>query len=49
VKKLDSKKAIPLTIKSFGQELKRGEMAEMIYRLKNMVTNLPSVPYSDLK
>jgi len=49
VKKLDSKNAIPLTIKSFSQNLTRGEMAEMIWRLKAMKTDLPSASFGDLK
>jgi hypothetical protein len=49
VKKLDALNAIPLSIKSFSQELTRGEMAEMIYRLKSMTTDLPSMSFDQMK
>lgn len=42
-------KAIPLTIKSFNQKITRGEMAEMVYRLKAGKTNLPSQSYATLQ
>ncbi len=42
-------KAIPQTINRFDQHITRGEMAEMIYRLKAEKTDLPSKTYSELK
>jgi len=49
VQQLDSKNAIPTTIKSFNQNITRGEMAEMIWRLRTMKTDQPSASYSQLK
>lgn len=49
VDQLDAKNAIPTTIKSFNQNITRGEMAEMMYRLKAGVTDKTSAQYSDLK
>jgi len=49
VDQLDAKNAIPTSIKSFNQNITRGEMAEMMYRLKAGVTNMTSAHYSDLK
>lgn len=43
------KKAIPTTIVRFDQQLTRGEMAEMIYRIMAKVTTSSSMSYSDLK
>ena len=40
VEALSSRKAIPTTIESFGYNITRGEMAEMIYRLKEGVTEV---------
>ncbi len=34
--------AIPLTIQSLDKKITRGEMAEMIYRLRAGITDLPS-------
>lgn len=42
-------RAIPLSITHFDQSITRGEMAEMIYRLKAEVTNKPSQTYENLK
>jgi len=39
--------AIPTSIKSLDQKITRGEMAEMIWRLKAGVTDLPSKTYED--
>lgn len=38
VEQLSKKSAIPTTINAFGESITRGEMAEMIYRLKANVT-----------
>lgn len=42
-------KAIPTTIKQFNQKITRGEMAEMVYRLKAGKTNLASQSYATLQ
>ncbi|MFA6305499.1 MAG: S-layer homology domain-containing protein [Candidatus Gracilibacteria bacterium] len=39
VLKLEDKKAIPLSISSLGKEITRGEMAEIVYRIKAEVTS----------
>jgi 2-keto-4-pentenoate hydratase/2-oxohepta-3-ene-1,7-dioic acid hydratase in catechol pathway len=49
VEQLDAKNAIPTTIKSFNQNITRGEMAEMIWRIKAQVMDLSSTHYGDLK
>jgi len=49
VQQLEYKNAIPTTIKYFNQNITRGEMAEIIWRLKAYVTDQPSAKYSDLK
>ncbi len=49
VEQLDQRNAIPSTISSFGQEITRGEMAEMIFRLDNDIRDLPSNTYEYLK
>jgi len=41
--------SIPQTITSFDQQITRGEMAEMIYRIQAGIKTLPSMAYSDLK
>ena len=46
---LAAKNAIPVSITMFDQKITRGEMSEMIYRLRSEVTNLSSHTYSDLK
>lgn len=48
VKALEEVNAIPTTIKSFDQEISRGEMAEIIFRLKNNVLNKASTTYEIL-
>lgn len=48
VEVLASKKAIPTSINRFDQEITRGEMAEMVYRLKTNNTSLPSLSYDSL-
>ena len=40
--------AIPTTIGFFNQEITRGEMAEMIYRLKEGITNKPFTNYNEI-
>lgn len=42
---LQGKNAIPTTINSFDQKITRGEMAEIIYRLKSENTGKPSQTY----
>jgi len=49
---LGKQKAIPVTINSFNKEITRGEMAEMIYRLKDISLNfdaINSLTYSEIK
>ncbi len=41
--------AIPVSITRFDQNITRGEMAEMIYRLKTEKTNKPSQTYDSLQ
>lgn len=48
VKGLDRYLAIPLTVNSFEKKITRGEMIEMIYRLKARVFNKPSMAYDNL-
>jgi len=45
---LAQRNAIPLSLSSYDHLLTRGEMAEIIWRLKAGVTNLPSKTYEDL-
>lgn len=45
---LEEWNAIPTTITSFEKNLTRGEMAEIMYRLKAEVKNKESLTYSDL-
>ena len=45
VEKLAEMRAIPISIQSFNQKVTRGELAEMIYRLKKNVINQPSQTY----
>jgi hypothetical protein len=45
---LSSNKAIPLEVSSFSQELTRGQMAEMIYRIHGKVSNKSSQSYESL-
>jgi hypothetical protein len=49
VRALAEKSAIPASITSFNQPVTRGEMAEMIYRLKTAVTGKPSQTYETLQ
>lgn len=48
VRLLEEKKAIPTSIKSFEQKITRGEMAEMIYRLKAGITDKGYQTYAQL-
>lgn len=48
VEKLAEFYAIPTTITYFGQEVTRGEMAEMVYRFMADVLNKPSETYGSL-
>ncbi len=48
VKGLDRYLAIPLTVNSFEKKITRGEMIEMIYRLKARVFDKPSMAYDNL-
>ena len=45
---LIKKKAIPSSITNFQKNITRGEMAEMIYRLKEKITNKASNSYEKL-
>lgn len=48
VEQLSGKNAIPLTIRTFNQNITRGEMAEIMYRLKAGITTLDSATYADI-
>ncbi len=48
VQYLEKSHAIPMTITRFDQSITRGEMAEMIFRLKTGNTDKPSRTYEDL-
>jgi hypothetical protein len=48
VRNLAEKNAIPVSINQFGKTISRGEMAEMIYRIKADVTSKVSRSYEDL-
>ncbi len=48
VRFLSEAHAIPTSIKSLDQVITRGEMAEMIWRLKDTQRNLPSNTYNNL-
>jgi|GEM_PF-3367775 len=45
---LEQKHDIPTTINTFDQQITRGEMAEMMYRLKTENVGKPSMTYDDL-
>lgn len=45
---LEQDHAIPNTILSFDQKITRGEMAEMLYRMKKNILTKPSLGYADL-
>ncbi len=48
VRDLERYNAIPLSITSFDQKITRGEMAEMVWRLKAKMTDLPSQTFDSL-
>lgn len=48
VQELGVRSAIPMSIEAFSQKITRGEMAEMIYRLKSEVTDKESQTYARL-
>jgi hypothetical protein len=48
VRGLVAKHAIPLSILRFEQQITRGEMAEILYRLSPIAPNLPSTSYESL-
>lgn len=43
---LESRASVPTSIKALDQRITRGEMAEIIYRLRNNITNLPTTSFS---
>lgn len=47
IEALATYQAIPMTITAQDQLITRGEMAEMIYRVSNNITNLPSKQYDN--
>lgn len=49
VHELAAKKAIPMTITRFDQQITRGEMAEIIWRLDTNTTDLTSQTYESFK
>jgi len=49
VTELVNKHAVPMTLTTFAQKITRGEMAEMMYRLKAEKTELSSQSYENLK
>lgn len=49
VRTLDDQFAIPLSIKKFDQNITRGEMAEMIYRLKTVTQDKTSASYDSIR
>jgi len=49
VKKLEDRSAIPSTVEDFAHKLTRGEMAEIIWRLKENMRNLDSRTYNELE
>lgn len=48
-KTLSAKNAIPTSISDFDKSIARGEMAEMIWRLKDNQTDLDAVTYEELE
>lgn len=48
VEKLGEKKSIPTTITDFNKKITRGEMAEMVYRLKANILSKSSATYNSI-
>ena len=48
VENLGDKKAIPISVINLSHQITRGEMAEMIYRIKAKVKNKESLSYNEL-
>lgn len=48
VRTLEERNAIPVSIKKFDQLITRGEMAEIMYRLKANIKTKPSTTYDEL-
>lgn len=46
---LEERGAIPMSIERFGQEITRGEMAEMIWRVKAGFSELPARKFEELE
>jgi hypothetical protein len=49
VQRLSEKNAIPHSVDKFASIITRGEMAEILFRLKNNRTDKPSTSYSNLR
>lgn len=49
VRNLGARSAIPTSINNFSKKITRGEMAEMIYRIKTGTTTKSSATYSQIK
>jgi len=49
VKKLSEKKSIPVTIQNLNKKINRGEMAELIWRMKENIQDKDSVTYHNKK
>lgn len=47
--RLSERNAIPTTITAFNNRITRGEMAEMIYRLKANISDKPSATYNSIQ
>ena len=48
VKGLEEKKAIPSTVQFFDNQITRGEMSEMVYRLEDEVTDKVTATYEEI-
>lgn len=48
VEGMEMRQAIPLTVHAFSQKITRGEMAEMVYRIRANITDKPSQGYAKL-
>ena len=49
VEALEKKNAIPLSINHFAQQITRGEMADMMYRIKSGIPPKPTKTYAELE